>query len=203
MGRGSGRDERQSIELAARPPLGVLRHGGRAFAIGVAAPFGRVEASMLAGLTDAAAAAGASDIRVSPWRILYVPLWAGNDGAHLLEAAERLGFLVEPGDPLLKIEACPGAPACGSARLDTRAAALAIANMLPRLAGVESVHVSGCSKGCARSRPADLVLSGRADWFAVIRDGRADGAHECLIAPPDLARLPEIVAVRPGALRDG
>jgi precorrin-3B synthase len=70
---------------------------------------------------------------------------------------------------LLRIEACPGAPACASATVDTRAEARRLAAMdLPG-----TIHVSGCAKGCARSAPADLTLVGHEGRFGVVRNGTA------------------------------
>jgi precorrin-3B synthase len=161
-------------ERSGSARLGALRDKDQVFAICIAAPFGRVEADMLRGLADAAAAAGVPEVRVSPWRAFYLPV-----------SAE---------DPVLRIEACPGAPACSSAALDTRTAALAISRLLPRLDGIRRVHVSGCAKGCACSAPADLVLVGGRDRFGVVRKGRADAAPESFILPHDLDQLPALIA---------
>ena len=186
-----------------RPPIGELRHEGDVFAVGVAAPFGRVEADMLLGLADAAAASGASELRLSPWRTLYVPVSSAECSDHLLAAGERLGFIVEAGDPLLGIEACAGAPACRSAALDTRAAARALAALRSRLSGISSVHVSGCAKGCACSANADLVLVGQGDRYAVVRNARADGAAETFVGADDVGKLSEMLDALAGASRHG
>ena len=127
-----------------------------------------------------------SEIRVSPWRAFYLPVSDEERSSRLLGEARRLGFVIDPDDAVLRIEACPGAPACSSAALDTRAAALAISRLLPRLDGIRRVHVSGCAKGCACSAPADLVLVGGRDRFGVVRDGRADATAESFILPHDL-----------------
>lgn len=177
-----------------RAPIGELMHDGEVFALGIAAPLGRVEAHMLVGLADGAAAAGAAELRLSPWRNLYVALSGEEQAARLLAAARSLGFITDHHDPMLRIEACPGAPACRSATLDTRAAARALARLLLRLGGVHSLHVSGCAKGCARSAPADLVLVGQSGRYGMLRNGRADGAVEASIEPADLDRVPEIAA---------
>jgi precorrin-3B synthase len=181
-------------ERSGSARLGALRDKDQVFAICIAAPFGRVEADMLRGLADAAAAAGVPEVRVSPWRAFYLPVSAEEKCAGLLDAARRLGFVTDPEDPVLRIEACPGAPACSSAALDTRTAALAISRLLPRLDGIRRVHVSGCAKGCACSAPADLVLVGGRDRFGVVRKGRADAAPESFILPHDLDQLPALIA---------
>jgi precorrin-3B synthase len=183
--------------------LGALRDQGQVFAADVAAPFGRVEANMLLGLADWAAEQGVTEIRVSPWRAFYLPVRDEEKCASLLGEARRLGFVTDTNDPVLRIEACPGAPACSSATLDTRAAAIAISRLLPRLDGIRRVHVSGCAKGCACSATADLVLVGGRDRFGIVRGGRADGSIESFLAPHELGRLPEVIAAERGGGRRG
>ncbi len=156
---------------------------------------------MLRGLAAAAAEQGVSEIRVSPWRAFYLPVSGDERSSRLLEEARKLGFVIDPDEAILKIEACPGAPACTSAALDTRAAAVAISRLLQRLDGVRRVHVSGCAKGCACSAAADLVLVGGRDRFGLVRNGRADGTPESFVAPHDLERLPALIAAGGGGGR--
>jgi len=141
---------------------------------GVTPPFGRLEASQLFALAELAARAGAAEIRLSPWRTLYTDVPARDAG--------KLGFIVDDDDPRLRIEACPGAPACSSSTVDTRAVALGLVAR-----GFEgTIHVSGCAKGCARSAPADLVLVGIHGRFGAIRNGTARDPVEASLAPEDL-----------------
>jgi precorrin-3B synthase len=179
-----------------------LRHGGQIFAVGIATPFGRVEAGMLRGLASAVAEQGVSELRVSPWRALYLPVSREEQSTALLRAAGELGFVTEADDPVLRIEGCPGAPACHSAALDTREAALTISRLLPRLDGVRRVHVSGCAKGCACSEAADLVLVGGRERFGIVRNGRADGIPEGFIAPHEIERLPALMRAGGGGRRE-
>jgi len=58
------------IDVAPAP--GRRRLGRMAGMTGVAAPFGRLEAAQLRELVHLAASAGASEIRLSPWRAIYV-----------------------------------------------------------------------------------------------------------------------------------
>ena len=72
----------QKLDLApsASPRGGrlgaVTRGRGWTFAVGLAAPFGRVTARMLVALSRSAAEVGAQELRVSPWRSFYVPVSA-------------------------------------------------------------------------------------------------------------------------------
>ena len=102
-----------------------------------------------------------------------------------MEVPDELGLIVDENDPLLRVDACPGAPACRSASVDTRATARGLA--ASGLAG--TLHVSGCAKGCARSMAADLTLVGEAGRYGVIRNGTTRDAIERTIAADDLAVL--------------
>ena len=75
---------------------------------------------------------------------------------------------------MLRIEACPGAPACRSSTVDTRRDARRLAT----LAFKGTLHVSGCIKGCAQSAPADLVLVGEEGRYNVVRHGTTRDAPE-------------------------
>jgi len=78
------------------------------------------------------------------------------------------GFVTTPGARLLEVDACPGAPLCPRATVDTRALARQLA---PRTRG--RLHVSGCAKGCANPRAADITLVGRDGGFDLVRNGTA------------------------------
>lgn len=119
------------------------------------APFGQIDA---AALYHAINRSGAQALRVTPWRLF------------LLEGAAPLPtpFIDQPGDALLTTDACPGAPFCPSASVETRDLATALAR---KLGG--DLHVSGCEKGCARARPAALTVIGRAGRFDLVKDGHA------------------------------
>ncbi|SEO49622.1 precorrin-3B synthase [Salinihabitans flavidus] len=116
------------------------------------AAFGQIDAGDLATLLRATAARA---LRVTPWRLFVL------EGA---QSVDLPGFITRPGDPLLDIDACPGAPFCPSASVETRALAR-------RLAAHGPLHVSGCAKGCARPRTAPLTLVGREGRFDLVKDG--------------------------------
>jgi precorrin-3B synthase len=166
--------QRSLAKMTVMPAPGRRRLGRLGRFTGLAAPFGRIEAHQLVDLVASCANAGASEIRLSPWRALYVDA-----------AVVASGFIVDENDPLLRIEACPGAPACASATVDTRADAR-------RLAAIGfggTIHVSGCAKGCARSTPADLVLVGKDGRYGMVRNGTARDPVGRAIAPDVLASL--------------
>jgi len=165
---------RPLTKMTVMPSPGRRRLGRLGRFTGLAAPFGRIEATDLSALVDACTKAGGSEIRLSPWRALYVDA-----------VVDVAGFIVDESDPLLRIEACPGAPACASATVDTRADARRLAAM--GFAG--TIHVSGCAKGCARSAPADLVLVGKDGRYGIVRNGTARDPAGRAIAPDILTAL--------------
>ena len=125
--------------------------------------FGQIEAAALARLLRDS---GAAALRLTPHRALILEAGGQRDSTEFLTAAD---------DPLLRIDACPGAPSCTSATVETRALARALAPALETVApgARRSLHVSGCAKGCARARAADITLVGRNGNFDLVRDGCA------------------------------
>ncbi|MFV1594192.1 precorrin-3B synthase [Phaeobacter sp. JH20_36] len=131
--------------------------GASAQGLLVALEFGQMPARTLAALADHGA------LRLTPWRMLLV------EGASTLPPLP--GLILDATDPRLRVSACTGAPGCPQARAATRALARDLAPAVP--AGLH-LHVSGCAKGCAHPRPADLVLTATGDdQFDLIRNGTA------------------------------
>jgi precorrin-3B synthase len=90
--------------------------------------------------------------------------------------AVAAGF-VRQEDPLLRIAACSGRPACTSAHADVRGDArrlLALAQQhdirLPK------VHLSGCAKGCAHPQPAEWCLTATEQGYDLARNAVAGEA---------------------------
>lgn len=102
---------------------------------------------------------GAS-LRLTPWRMILL------EGLREMPAHD--GIVAGAHDPLLRIAACTGAPACDAAHAETRALAAALAPHLPAEA---RLHVSGCAKGCAHPGMSDVTLVATADGFDLIRNG--------------------------------
>jgi len=104
-----------------------------------------------------------------------------------LAAGLAHGLVANVDDPRLRIDACPGAPSCPSATVETRSAALTLAPLLAK-ADIRSLHVSGCAKGCARTEPADLTLVGRDGSFGVVHRGSAAAQPIAWLAPSAVAK---------------
>ena len=165
----------------ARPPIGPIAPG----VFGVGAPFGSLSADLLASLAAIARRFGDGALRLTPWRAVLLAGVAPVDAASLAAALTALDLIVDPEDGRLRVSACPGRPACASATVVTRE--LAASLRPPR---GESVHVSGCSKGCARPGPATITLVGRDGRFDLVRNGRAGDAPARLgLAPSKVLAL--------------
>lgn len=156
----------EAVPPPARSPDAVGLLAGPV--LGVAAPFGQLQAVQLAALADLAERQGDGTLRVTPWRVLLLP------GVGDTAMAAALGMIVRPTDPRLRVLACTGAPGCGAAMLETRAAAAWLAPRLP--AGLPLLHVSGCAKGCAHPGAAPAALVGQPGGLALVRNGRAGDA---------------------------
>lgn len=117
------------------------------------APFGSIEAKALSALvTDSAACA----LRTTPWRLFLL-----EDA----KDADPYGFVHDPRDPILYAHACPGAPACAQATVDTRTLARTLAHTQ------RDLHVSGCAKGCAHPKPARTTLVGQNGTYDLVEQG--------------------------------
>lgn len=162
--------------------------GTKGSVVGVAAPFGRLDAHQLRSFADLAEKAGAADIRLSPWRALYVGARDAEAAQALVKGAHEIGLIVEANDPILRIDACPGTPACRSSSVDTRRTA----RRLAASPFTGNIHVSGCAKGCARSAPADLVLVGEKRRYGVIRNGNARDLPQRIVDASEAGALVDV-----------
>ena len=160
--------------LIPNPAANIPAPGPMAQGLLVAAAFGQMTSDDLRAL----AACATTGLHVTPWRMIYLP------APRRLPVMSPSGNLItDPGDPLLRVDACPGAAACPQASVETRGLARRLAPMIPAPA---RLHVSGCAKGCARSQSADLTLVGRDGRFDLIRNGTAKSAPETPSLAPDL-----------------
>ncbi len=172
----------------ARPAAGRTL-GAFGATVGVAAPFGRLEAEQLRRLSSLAEEAGATELRLSPWRTVYFGARDAAAARQAVEAARLTGLIVDPDDPLLRIEACPGTPDCQSSSVDARGDARRLAALASANGYDGSIHVSGCAKGCARSAPSKLVLVGKGGLYRLVRNATTRGPVERIIGVEDFPAL--------------
>jgi precorrin-3B synthase len=161
-------------------PIGSHHLHRNKMAVGIGLPFGHTEAGLLNSLLGAACEAGATGVRTAPARALLV-LGLTQSGAEVFAAAaRRLRFIVEPGDPRRRLYACAGAPICASGEIEARALAPRVASDAGMLLMErrETIHISGCAKGCAYQRAATLTVIGRDGVCDLFVEGEPAGSCE-------------------------
>jgi precorrin-3B synthase len=152
----------------ASTPAGPLPYPGtERMAFALAPPFGQLDAAMLHRAAALAEAHGTT-LRITPWRAILlgsVPCTTTIDAGP--------AWITAAADPRLQITTCIGAPGCRSGSTPTRtdAARLAVA-----LHPAQTLHLSGCAKGCAHPGPAPLTLVGRDGRYDIVHHGRAADA---------------------------
>lgn len=142
-------------DTAPAGPAPAASVGPTPFGTLAALAFGQITATDLAAL-----ATQVSGARLTSWRMLLLEGLTGTPN----------GLILSPDDPLLRVIACTGAPACPQALGDTRTLARALAANIP--AG-RTLHVSGCAKGCAHPTACDLTLTATQTGYSLIHQGRA------------------------------
>jgi precorrin-3B synthase len=142
----------------ARPAPSVSLPGPGLCEVGalVGFAFGQMQSATLKFLSRRA-----PGLRLTPWRLILV------EG--LQEMPRHEGIVTRANDPIMRVAACTGAPACPEAHAQTRGLATALA---PHFAA-SGLHVSGCAKGCAHPRPAAITLVGTDNGFDLVRHGCA------------------------------
>lgn len=170
-------------------PIGILPLSDSRIAVGIALPFGSIDASTLITFCRAATAAGATGIRPAPGRTLLVMDLDRPSADTLAATASSLGLVTSPNDPRIRIAACPGAPACASGMISARDVAADIAADLGEdLDPTLSLHVSGCAKGCAHPGPATLTIVGDEKGAVFVVGGTAKGLPAAYTAGYEAAR---------------
>jgi precorrin-3B synthase len=146
------------------PQAGPGYHG---FGLGVV--FGVLSPSALRTAADLATRYGDGQILLAPNRTLWLSGVPASAQAQFASQASAAGFVVDPHDRRLRLDACVGAAGCARASEDVRAAALRLASTAPET----GLHVSGCAKGCAHPGRAGvtLVSRGAPGRYDLILDG--------------------------------
>lgn len=141
-----------------RPALGGLAQRDGRVAIGAAVPLGRLGADQAETLA-VVAEAGSGELRITPWRTVYLPDLPSDTVDGTMAALRHAGFVLDPAAPLAGVSACAGRPGCARSLADVRGDALR-AHAAAATAAVLPVHWSGCARDCGR--PADRHVRVRA-----------------------------------------
>ncbi|GAA2874894.1 precorrin-3B synthase [Aminobacter niigataensis] len=170
-------------------PIGILPLTDGRIALGIALPFGSIDAATLIDFCIAATEHGATGIRPAPSRTLLIMGLDRAAAVTLTATAKTLGLVTSPTDPRIRIAACPGAPACASGMIAARDVAAEIAaDFGSGLDPTLSLHVSGCAKGCAHPGPAALTIVGDEKGAAFVVGGTAKGLPAAYTAGYEAAR---------------
>ena len=133
-----------------------------------AVPFGQMTSTALLSFADAV---GSDDIALTPWRQFVV--------ADAQTVHEIQGFVTDLTAPLLRAQACTGAPRCLQAMGETHALAARLSQYNDM-----DLHVSGCPKGCAKRTKTPVTVVHGANGLDLIING-------CTWDQPDFSGLDE------------
>lgn len=160
---------------------------------GAAPLLGRLSAEAALGLAALAGEFGDGEIRLTPWRGVILPGVAPAAAADLILALARLGLSADPADPRHQVVACAGSTGCHAGLTDTQADAARLVDQLRTSppGPAQTVHLSGCEKGCASRGQADLTVVGApgGTYELYRRDPAAGGfgRRRATGLPPDAA----------------
>lgn len=119
---------------------------------------------------------------MTPWRAFFVP------GQAVTLSKGSDGLITDPSDARLRIVACPGAPKCPQALGRTRALADQIAGHMPK---DKSLHITGCTKGCAASGHYDATLTATSAGFDLHHDINTSPLAQ--LTPAQIAADPKFI----------
>lgn len=132
-------------------------------------PLGWLTSSQFSALTDAAAAAGGAELRLTRSQNLIAVGLEQDKAQAFVDAALALGLEPRESDPsrapaLSDLVACPGTSTCAIGITDSHALAQSLLAVKDQFVGLESVRlrVSGCHNSCGHHHIADIGLHGLA-----------------------------------------
>ena len=137
--------------------------GAGTWYIGVAVPFGRLEAHQLSGLANLSETYGDASLRFTVWQNLII---AGISEANLQDARaaiEAMGLRWSVSYARAGIIACTGSSGCKFAASDTKQHAAMLADHLDEKLSLDqplNIHLTGCPNSCAQHTIADIGLLG-------------------------------------------
>lgn len=190
-----------SPAIAQTLPYGLLSLADvQIAATRIGIPFGQCSADTLINLGRQAEAAGITKVRPA---IDHSLVFFGNEDACRTMIALSQALILSQDDPRAKIAACPGTPACHSACLQTHSLGeIAAGEIGDVLDGSFTLHLSGCSKGCAHPAAALISLVGMNEGTALIFEGKTSDMPLKLIRHGEeaktLAGLAQLVRLERG-----
>lgn len=129
------------------------------FYLGIRPFLGQVSYQEISELIDQAQVWGCSELRLTPWQTIILPNLTAAVAQEAESAIANLHFMTRATDPV--IVACAGQPVCASAVAPTDQLARNLAAALKTEIDFDNpvnIHISGCSKFCAQSSPAEITV---------------------------------------------
>jgi precorrin-3B synthase len=134
------------------PWLGPVPQRDGAVALALDVPVARADADLL----DRLAGLAADGLRLTPWSAVVLP---GIAAERVAAAVAASGLRTAVG---LRVVACAGSTGCDRGLADTKADGRRLAAAVGD-SGAGTVHLAGCSKGCAHPGAADILALARSD----------------------------------------
>lgn len=146
-------------------PIGSLQLS-KAFLVHIGVPFGVLNAGQLLHLAKVANQYGNGTMRFTPWHSIILPYCSSEALSGLTD------FIIDEHDPRLHITLCPGKPFCMQGQ---QATMQAVADLIPLWKNqTQTLHLSGCAKGCASPQINPVTLCATTKGYNVIFNGKAD-----------------------------
>jgi len=167
--------------------------------VGVSPPVGRLEVPQMEGLARLARSYGSGELRLTVWQSVIVPNVRKADADALLAEVAALGLEAAPSPVRSGLVACTGSRGCKYAATDTKGHALALAERLEAVPGLDepiNVHLTGCPHSCAQHYIGDIGMLGcktgtgenKAEGYHILLGGGVDAdqglARELFSAVP-------------------
>jgi precorrin-3B synthase len=185
-------DRREPPPSTSRTPVIGFQTGRRHW-FGLGLPFGSGDIENWNAIAGIAERFGSGHLRLTPQRSVVIPDVRPDERLEILAAARDRGLIVDESDPLLRVTACVGAPACRAAFDETRVLARELAQIArPLLAAGATLHVSGCSKSCALTGAASVTVVHDRDGCTLGLD--LDVAETSILGSVSLARARQRLA---------
>lgn len=177
-----GHQDPTSQPIALEPVLGPVcdaRNASVAYGLGI--PLGRFTDATARALAALAENFGDGLLRLTPWQAMFVTGIPARAADAFRSEARALDLLTEPEDMAIRVSACSGSTGCMRTECDTKADGSAILAALRRIDAANrtsmTIHLSGCTRGCAHPDASGLLLLGRPDGgYDAFKDARSSSA---------------------------
>jgi ferredoxin-nitrite reductase len=155
-------EPRAPIDRAGHIGIHPQKQSGLSY-IGVSVPVGRMPVEQMLAVAEIAERFGNGEIRLTVWQNLVIPNIAPEHIESAKAALHAAGLSFKAGTVLSGTVACTGIQGCRYAATDTKAHAVALANMLDSALNIlqpVNLHVTGCPHSCAQHYIGDVGLMG-------------------------------------------